>query len=127
MSKVVIKDRKGLSRPSAPYARVVRAGNLVFTSGSSATRRTATSSRGTSRRSSQLLENTRLALAALGAKPADVVQVTLYMLDIRQKPLLDKLRDQFFGPDWPAGVAVGVAALGAPDFVVEMDAVAGVN
>jgi enamine deaminase RidA (YjgF/YER057c/UK114 family) len=46
------------------------------------------------------------------------------MLDLREKARLDALHEDFFGPEWPAGVAVGVTALGAPGFRVEMDAVA---
>ena len=72
----------------------------------------------------QALTNTRVALAAVGAKPEDVVQITLYLIDMKQKHLLDKMREEFFGPEWPAATAVGVTELASPEYLVEMDAIA---
>jgi len=123
--KITIKDHQDLPPPSAPYAQVVRAGNLVFVSGAVGRDRKGhivkNDIQGQFR---QALENTRIALEAVGAKPEHVVRVTLYLLDMRQKSALDKLRDDFFGPDWPAAVAIGVTALASPDYLVEMDAIA---
>jgi enamine deaminase RidA (YjgF/YER057c/UK114 family) len=72
----------------------------------------------------QLLDNTREALALAGARPADVVRITLYLTDMRHKAALDRMREEFFGPDWPAATAIGVTALASPDYLVEMDAIA---
>ncbi len=125
MAKTVVKDNRNLPLPSAPYAQVVRAGNLVFMSGAVGRDKNGNIAKGDIQaQGAQMLENTRIALAAVGAKPEDVVRITLYFIDMRHKALLDRQREQFFGPDWPAAVAVGVTALASPDYLVEMDAIA---
>ena len=125
MPKITIKDHQDLPPPSAPYAQVVRSGNLVFVSGAVGKDKKGNIAKGDIQAQfKQALENTRIALEAVGAKPEHVVRVTLYLLDMRQKSALDKLRDDFFGPDWPAAVAIGVTALASPDYLVEMDAIA---
>lgn len=125
MPKIVVKDNRDLPLPSAPYAQVVRAGNLVFMSGAVGRDKDGRIAKGNIQAQfAQALENTRIALAAVGAKPEDVVRITLYLIDMREKALLDKPREQFFGPGWPAAVAVGVTALASPDYLVEMDAIA---
>ena len=125
MPKITIKDHQDLPPPSAPYAQVVRSGNLVFVSGAvGRDRKGHIVKNDIQAQFRQAIENTRIALEAVGAKPEHVVRVTLYLLDMRQKSALDKLRDDFFGPDWPAAVAIGVTALASPDYLVEMDAIA---
>jgi len=124
--KMAVRRVPGLWDPAAPYSRVVRSGKLVFISGIVGADRNLyfVGAGDIETQFRQLLENARVALAAVGARPEDVVRVTLYMLDLREKARLDALHEDFFGPEWPAGVAVGVTALGAPGFRVEMDAVA---
>lgn len=104
---------------------MVRAGNLVFMSGAVGRGADGALVKGDIQAQfRQLLENTRVALEAVGARPESVVRVTLYLIDMRHKPLLDKMREEFFGPDSPAATALGVTALAAPDYLVEMDAIA---
>lgn len=43
---------------------------------------------------------------------------------MKQKHLLDKMPEEFFGPEWPAATAVGVTELASPEYLVEMDAIA---
>lgn len=125
MSKTVVKDHPRLPRPSAPYAHVVRAGNLVFMSGAVGKRPDGTVVKGDVEvQFRQALDNTRAALAAVGARPEDVVRVTLYLINMADKARLDRMREEFFGPEWPAAAAIGVTALASPDYLVEMDAIA---
>jgi 2-iminobutanoate/2-iminopropanoate deaminase len=125
MPKIVVKDNRDLPLPSAPYAQVVRSGNLVFMSGAVGKDKHGHLVKGDIQAQfRQLLENTRVALAAVGATPEQVVRVTLYLIDMRHKALLDTMREEFFGPGWPAATALGVTALAGPDYLVEMDAIA---
>jgi enamine deaminase RidA (YjgF/YER057c/UK114 family) len=125
MKKIVVKDNKNLPLPRAPYAQVVRTGNLVFMSGAVGRAADGTVVKGDLQAQfRQALDNTRIALAAVGAKPEDVVRITLYLTDMREKGLLDRMREEFFGPDWPAATAIGVTALASPEYLVEMDAIA---
>lgn len=125
MKKIVVKDHKDLPRPRAPYAQVVRAGNLVFMSGAVGRAPDGTLVKNDLQAQfRQALVNTRAALAAVGARPEDVVRITLYLTNMKEKALLDTMREDFFGPDWPAAVAIGVTELASPEYLVEMDAIA---
>jgi reactive intermediate/imine deaminase len=72
----------------------------------------------------QVLENIRAVLAEAGATPADVIKVTIFSTDIRNRDAINKVRGEFFKPPYPASTQVGVAALADPDFLVEIEAVA---
>jgi enamine deaminase RidA (YjgF/YER057c/UK114 family) len=125
MKKIVVKEHATLPRPRAPYAQVVRAGNLVFMSGAVGRAPDGTlAGADLVSQFRQALVNTRAALATVGARPEDVVRVTLYLTDMTEKAKIDRMREEFFGPDWPAAVAIGVTALASPEYVVEMDAIA---
>lgn len=125
MAKIVVREHPSLPRPSAPYSQVVRSGNLVFLSGAVGRSPEGAVARGdVEAQFRQLLENMRAALGAVGAKPADVVRVTLYLTDMRHKASLDRMRAEFFGEHWPAATAIGVTALASPEYLVEMDAIA---
>src|SRR5688500_18668408 len=123
--KQIVKAHKGLPRPRAPYAQVVRAGNLIFMSGAVGRAPDGTLVKDDLKAQfRQALINTRAALAAVGAKPEDVVRITLYLTNMKEKAVLDTMREDFFGPDWPAAVAIGVTELASPEYLVEMDAIA---
>lgn len=77
----------------------------------------------------QCFLNLRLALAALGAGPDRVVKMTIHVVGHTPQ----RIDDVFlvagcavFGADWPlcASTYLGVAALGLPEWLVEIDAVA---
>lgn len=75
----------------------------------------------------QALRNLRTALAAAGALPGDVVAMRIYVVDYRPEnaAVLAPLLDGFFsdGPP-PASTWIGVAALAAPAFKIEIEATA---
>lgn len=69
--------------------------------------------------------NARAALAAIGAEPSDVVQVRLYVVDLKPERLgqvMPGFRALFEGVQ-PSLTGIGVAALAAPDLQVEMEMV----
>ena len=75
----------------------------------------------------QVMRNLGLALAAAGASFADVVKITTYVVNYRpeQRAVLGQARAPFFaGRTPPASTLVGVAALAAPEWLVEIEAVA---
>ena len=63
-------------------------------------------------------------LAAAGATPADVVKVTVYLLDIDDRPLINPVRQEFFGSARPASTLVEVSRLAIPGAKIEVEAVA---
>jgi len=76
----------------------------------------------------QSFTNLKLALEAVQAKPGNVVRMTLYVVDHRAElvPVIFAAGREVFGADWPvtASVLIGVQALGHPDWLIEIDAIA---
>jgi enamine deaminase RidA (YjgF/YER057c/UK114 family) len=78
----------------------------------------------------QALENLRIALAAAGAGPRDVVLVRLYIVDYQPAlaakigPLLENF---FAGGQPPCSTWIGVSALAVPGFRIEIEATAVVD
>jgi 2-iminobutanoate/2-iminopropanoate deaminase len=72
----------------------------------------------------QVFEIMRRVLVAAGAQPSDVVKVTLYLLDIDDRPLINPVRQEFFGAARPASTLVEVSRLAVPGARLEVEAVA---
>jgi enamine deaminase RidA (YjgF/YER057c/UK114 family) len=75
----------------------------------------------------QAMRNVGRALAAAGATYADIVKITTYVVDYRpeHRAVIGKARAPFFASGAaPASTLVGVNALAAPDWLVEIEAVA---
>ncbi len=63
-------------------------------------------------------------LAAAGAGPADVVKVTVFLTDIDDRPLINPVRQAFFGEARPASTLVEISRLAVPGAKIEVEAVA---
>lgn len=75
----------------------------------------------------QVYENLKTALAAVGATPADVVKVNTYVVNLKAEdlPAIREIRSKYFPQqNPPASTLVGVTALAHPDFLIEVEAVA---
>lgn len=73
----------------------------------------------------QVFENLRRCLAAAGASFDDVVKLTYFVTDVAHMPAVRRARDEFLDPArLPAASAVQVAALMAPEFLMEIEALA---
>jgi enamine deaminase RidA (YjgF/YER057c/UK114 family) len=72
-------------------------------------------------------ENLKTAIAAAGATFADVVKVTYFVADLKSEhvPVVREVRGRYLDKDNPpASTLVGVAALAAPDWLIEVEVVA---
>lgn len=72
-----------------------------------------------------VVENLRAALEALAACPDDIVQMRIYMTDLRpetQEIAMAKILPFLAGAQ-PSLTGVGVAALAAPDLLIEVEMV----
>ena len=58
---------------------------------------------------------------------ADVLTVTVFLTDIDDRPRINPVREQVFGEARPASTLVEVSKLVAPDLMVEINAVAGIQ
>jgi reactive intermediate/imine deaminase len=70
----------------------------------------------------RVFDNLSAVAAAAGGSLADVVKLNIYLVDLGQFALVNKVMAEYFREPYPARAAVGVAAL-PRDAQVEMDAV----
>jgi enamine deaminase RidA (YjgF/YER057c/UK114 family) len=61
---------------------------------------------------------------AAGGSMADILKVTIFVTDIRNREKVWKARQEFFTGNFPASTLVQVAALATPELKVEIEAVA---
>jgi enamine deaminase RidA (YjgF/YER057c/UK114 family) len=59
-----------------------------------------------------------------GGTLADIVKVNTYLTDIRYRTELVPIREEFFGTSMPAHTQVAVTALGRPEWLIEVEAIA---
>jgi reactive intermediate/imine deaminase len=116
---------EGLADPISHFTDAVRAGDLVFVSG-------IVGVDGEGRlvggdvvaQTRQVLDNMRTVLAAAGCGFGDVVKVTVFLTDIRDRPLINPLRQKAFGAARPASTLVEVPRLAVDGAKVEIECVA---
>ncbi|SDJ54492.1 RidA family protein [Streptomyces indicus] len=73
----------------------------------------------------QVFENLKRCLAAAGAGFDDVVKLTYFVTDTAYMPAIRDARAAYIDPErLPASTAVQVAGLVAPDFLMEIEALA---
>lgn len=74
----------------------------------------------------QVLDNIQAVCEAAGGQLDDILRITVYLTDLGNFPVVNRVMEEYFQAPYPARAAVGVAALpkGAP---VEMDAILAVG
>ena len=79
----------------------------------------------------QALANLLTALAAAGGQPADLVSLSIYIVDLADYQAHAKeigaVWHRLAGTEYPATAAVGVARLWDPEALVELQGIAAVN
>jgi 2-iminobutanoate/2-iminopropanoate deaminase len=116
----------GQAEPISHYTDAVRAGGLLFVSGC-----VPVDSDGrlvgegdVVAQARQALANVGAVLAAGGCSFADVVKVTIFLTDVDDRPLINPVRQEFFGEARPASTLVEVSGLAIPGARIEIEAVA---
>lgn len=121
---------KNLPKPPTYSQVVVAAGTrLVFVAGQIAVDETgATVAKGDlAGQTTQAMRNLKSALEAAGASFADVVKITTFVVDYtaEKRGIIGQARGAFFaGLTPPASTLLGVSALAAPDWLIEIEATA---
>ncbi|MCA1395018.1 RidA family protein [Bradyrhizobium brasilense] len=75
----------------------------------------------------QVMQNLGMALKAAGASYSNIVKITTFVVGYKPelRPIIGKARSAFFeGMQPPASTLVGVTALAAPEWLIEIEAVA---
>lgn len=125
----------GRAKPLGAYPHWKRIGDFVYVSGTSArqsddtVRGSETDSDGNLRleirpQTEGVLENLRAILADAGAELSDLIDVTTFLVDMRDFQGYNEVYSQFFDADGPTRTTVAVAALPRPELLIEMKAVA---
>lgn len=73
-----------------------------------------------------VLDALKAQVEAGGGTMASIVKINTYVTDMRYRPEYAKLRSEYFGPKAPASTMVAVSALAAPEFLIEIEAVAAI-
>jgi 2-iminobutanoate/2-iminopropanoate deaminase len=71
-----------------------------------------------------IFEKIRHLIESAGGTMADVVKITVYVLDISQRQGVWQARQEAFSGDFPTATMIQVGALAHPSYQVEIDAIA---
>ena len=116
----------GQAEPISHYTDAVQAGDLLFVSGCvpvDAEGRLV-GENDVVAQARQVFANMGAVLSAAGAAPRDVVKVTLFLTDVDDRPMINPVRQEFFGESRPASTLVEVGRLAIPGARIEVEAVA---
>lgn len=116
----------GLPEPISHYTDAVQAGPLLFVSGCIPVDAGGALVGGDDvvAQARQVFSNIGRVLAAAGADFGDVVKVTVYLIDIEDRPRINPVRREVFGDARPASTLIEVGRLVLAGARLEVDAVA---
>jgi 2-iminobutanoate/2-iminopropanoate deaminase len=114
------------TRFGSPTALGVKVGNQVFVSGMLAwdTERRIVGVGDVKAQTRKALENIDATLKAAGGSLRNIVKITFYLTDIRDKAAVWEVRKEMFGDHRPASTLVEVNHLVDPEGKLEIEAVA---
>lgn len=117
----------GTAEPLSHYTDAVRFGNLLFVSGVAPLDADGqVVARGdVVAQAEHVLATMGRILERAGASFADVLKVTVFLIRIEDRALINPTRQRWFGSNRPASTLVEVTALAVPGMLVEIEAVAG--
>jgi 2-iminobutanoate/2-iminopropanoate deaminase len=117
---------EGQAEPISHFTDAVQAGDLLFVSGIVPVdeERRLVGEGDVVVQAWRVFENMRSVLAAAGCTFADVVKVTVFLLDVADRPLINPVREEVFGDSRPASTLVEVSALVIPGARIEVEAIA---
>ena len=120
---------EGLAPPISHYCDAVRFGDVLYISGVPPTDAAGKLVGGEdgAEQARQVFRNMKLVLDAAGASFADILKVTVYLLDVDDRKKINPVRQEFFGDARPASTLIGVSQLAIPGMKVEIEAVAGLR
>lgn len=112
--------------PPGRWSNAIRAGDFLFVSGlvSRGSDGSTIEGSGEYEQSKIVFTKIRRLVEAAGGSMADVVKLTIYVVDIGRNTEVWRARQEFFDGDFPASTLVEVSALASPEILVEIEAVA---
>ncbi|MBO0706200.1 MAG: RidA family protein [Candidatus Dormibacteraeota bacterium] len=118
----------GLPDAVSHYCHAVRFGDLVYVSGLVAMdERGGVLGKGEAAAQTEVIfQQLGMVLDTVGAAPADVLKVTVFLRNVDDRPRINPVRQRFFGDHLPASTLVEVSRLIHEDLLVEIEAVVGI-
>jgi reactive intermediate/imine deaminase len=117
-----------LHEPVSHYTDAVRWGDLLFVSGvAPLDKELRLVSEDVVEQTRKVFLNMKEILDAAGATFADVLKVTVYLTDVRDRARINPVRQEFFGAARPASTLIGIKELVVPGMKVEIEAVVGLR
>ncbi len=116
----------GLAEPISHYTDAVLAGDTLYVSGIVPVDASGTVAGGDDvvAQAREVFAILTRVLEAAGAAAADVVKVTVYLLDVDDRSAINPVRQEFFGDARPASTLVEVSRLAVPGARLEIEAIA---
>jgi 2-iminobutanoate/2-iminopropanoate deaminase len=115
----------GAAKAIGPYSPALKAGNMVFLSGSIPLDPVSGQlvDGGITEQTTRVLENIKALLAAAGTDVDHVVRTTVFMIDLGEFGAMNEVYSKYFSAPYPARSTVQVARL-PRDVRVEIDVIA---
>ena len=116
----------GVHTPQANYSHVTRVGNTLYISGQLGLDPAGklVGPGDAAAQAEQCYLNIKAVIEHFGGSMDDVVKITQYLTDLAYRPLVAGPRDRYLGTPGPASTLVVVKGLAAPDYLVEIEALA---
>jgi reactive intermediate/imine deaminase len=115
----------GLAEPISHYTDAVRAGDFLFISGCVPVDGAGKLVPGdVELQARQVFANIAAVLAAAGGSFANVVKVTVFLVDVDERQAVNVVRQEVFGETRPASTLVEVSRLAIPGARIEVEAIA---
>ena len=126
MPKTRIYSPAVAEAPPGRWSNAIRAGEFLFISGqvSRSNDGKTIEGNGEYEQSKIIFTKIKSLVEAAGGTTEDVVMVTIYVVNIKQNTEVWRALQVFFKGDFPASTLVQVAALGTPEVLVEIEAIA---
>jgi enamine deaminase RidA (YjgF/YER057c/UK114 family) len=112
--------------PPGRWSNALRVGDLLFISGMVSRARDGIGIHGSNEyeQAKIIFGKIRHLVEAAGGAMADVVKVTIYVVNIKQNTEVWRARQEFFSGDFPCSTLVEVRSLATPEILVEIEAIA---
>ncbi len=128
MPKQRVNSPQVAEPPPERWSNAIRAGEFLFVSGMvSRSNEGAIEGKGEYEQTRLIFTKIRHMVEAAGGSMADVVKMTIFVVNIKQNTEVWRARREFFSGDYPASTLVEVRALATPDILVEIEVVAHVG
>ncbi len=119
---------EGLPNAISHYTDAVRFGDLLFVSGVAPLNGAdeLVGKDDVVAQARQVFVNLGKILATAGASFADILKVTVFLLDVEDRKVINPIRKEYFGSALPASTLIGIRELAIPGMKIEIEAVVGI-